>query len=165
MFSHSMPPTPTPPTHHISHRLCCLTFVSIPFPPCSSPHRCLQVPIIVASSIFATVTFPFACPHWLSLQTHTTFNHINLCQLIKLSTVLVGPPLRTTPWRSRISLVIRIFLFICHMFHCPSFDLVLALPFILFCLAFLIGLQATSLSFQCCAHFHIAKLIYSLSSN
>jgi len=67
---------------------------------CSSPCCRLQVPAPLHVKYFATVISQFTHPHWLSLQTCAILDRIQVRQLVKLSSMLVGPPLRTTPWRS-----------------------------------------------------------------
>jgi len=67
---------------------------------CSSPCRRLQVPAPLHIKYFATIISRFAHPCWPSLQMRTILNCIQVRQLVKLSSMLVGPPLRTMPWRS-----------------------------------------------------------------
>ena len=103
MISHVQPLPSTPPTHisHHLHHLCHLhpisifqshLFLSTSSP--SSPHSPAH------QSIFATIISQFAHPCWPSLQMHAILDHIQVCQLVKLSSMLVGPLLRTMPWRS-----------------------------------------------------------------
>ena len=167
MISCVQPPPSTPPTPNATTSHQVIAFVALLSPsflPCSSPCRCLQVPIIIAASLFATVNFLFTRRRLPSLRTRTTFDRINLRQLIELGAVLVGPLLRTTPWRSRTFIGYRDFLFTFRMFHHLSFVLVLAPSFSLSCPSLFIGFRAMSPPVQLRAHFRIAKPIHLLIS-
>jgi len=99
MFSHHLQ------CHQPASVITCIAFATVvpsafSNATCSSPRHHLQVPAPLHVKYFATVVSRFAHPHWPSLQTRTILNRIQVRQLIKLSSVLVGPPLRTTPWRS-----------------------------------------------------------------
>ena len=160
MISRVQPLPSTPPTHishhlhrlHHCHPICIFQHhlflsMSSPSSPCSPAHQvfCYRR-LLIRSSLLAVAANVHHFQLYPSLSACRAQLHASWA------------PAQDHALEELVDTRYRTFFTCFRMFHCLPFVLVLTLPFSPFSFVLFIGLQATSPSFQCCAHRCIANL-------